>query len=88
MGHPGGGPPFVLPNAYPIAGDVFPDGFRKTFAEHYTLETSGQWFDVWRCRRCRRALEGGKYANREVSGEDANVVKLAIFVRFRAHQSS
>ncbi len=48
---PAGTPPFVLPNAYPIAGDVFPDGFRKMFAERYALETSGQWFDVWRCRR-------------------------------------
>ena len=48
---PVGGPPFVLPNAYPIAGDVFPDSFRQAFAERYALETSGQWFDVWRCRR-------------------------------------
>ena len=48
---PAGTPPFGLPNAYPIAGDVFPDDFRQTFAERYTLETSGQWFDVWRCRR-------------------------------------
>ena len=48
---PSGAPPFVLPNAYPIAGDVFPDSFRRTFAERYALETSGQWFDVWRCRR-------------------------------------
>jgi hypothetical protein len=48
---PSGAPPFVLPNGYSIAGDVFPDSFRKTFAERYALETSGQWFDVWRCRR-------------------------------------
>ena len=48
---PAGGPPFVLPNAYPISGSVLPDGFRTTFAERHTLETSGEWFDVWRCRR-------------------------------------
>ena len=48
---PSGAPPFFLPNYYPIAGDVFPDSFRKTFAERYALETSGQWFDVRRCRR-------------------------------------
>jgi hypothetical protein len=48
---PSGAPPFVLPNSYPTAGDVFPDSFRKTFAERYALEASGQWFDVWRCRR-------------------------------------
>lgn len=52
---PAGGPPFVLPNAYPISGNVFPDDFRKTFAERYSLETSGEWFDVWRCRRSPRS---------------------------------
>jgi hypothetical protein len=30
---------------------VFPDSFRTVFAERYALESSGQWFDVWRCRR-------------------------------------
>lgn len=48
---PAGAPPFVLPNAYPILGDVFPDEFRRIFEERYRLETSGQWFDVYRCRR-------------------------------------
>jgi hypothetical protein len=48
---PAGAPPFVLPNAYPIPGDVFPDEFRRIFEERYRLETSGQWFDVYRCRR-------------------------------------
>jgi hypothetical protein len=48
---PSGAPPFVLPNAYPVEGDVFPGSFRETFAERYALETSGRWFDVWRCRR-------------------------------------
>jgi hypothetical protein len=48
---PVGAPPFVLPNAYPISGDVFPDEFRRAFEDTYTLERSGQWFDVWRCRR-------------------------------------
>jgi hypothetical protein len=59
---PAGGPPFVLQNAYPIAGGVFPESFRTTFEEHYRLETSGQWFDVWRCRRSG-ALDGGKLVN-------------------------
>jgi len=48
---PRGAPPFVLPNAYPILGDVFPDEFRRIFEERYRLETYGQWFDVYRCRR-------------------------------------
>jgi hypothetical protein len=48
---PAGAPPFVLSNAYPIAGNVFPDEFRKVFEERYALATSGQWFDVYRCRR-------------------------------------
>lgn len=48
---PAGAPPFVLPNAYPIPGDVFPDEFRKIFEDRYTREMSGQWFDVYRCRR-------------------------------------
>ena len=48
---PAGAPPFELPNAYPISGDVFPDEFRRAFKDRYALERSGRWFDVWRCQR-------------------------------------
>jgi hypothetical protein len=48
---PAGAPPFELPNAYPIAGDVFPDEFRRAFENRYVREKSGRWFDVWRCQR-------------------------------------
>ncbi len=48
---PRGAPPFQLPNAYPVAGDIFPEEFRRAFQENYVLETRGQWFDVWRCGR-------------------------------------
>ncbi len=48
---PAGAPPFELRNAYPIAGDIFPDEFRRAFEDRYALEKSGRWFDVWRCQR-------------------------------------
>jgi hypothetical protein len=47
---PKGSPPFELPNAYPIEGQVLPDRFRQAFRERYTIVESGQWFDVWRCK--------------------------------------
>jgi len=47
---PIGAPPFELPNAYPVAGDVFPEEFRRAFRESYVRGSGGQWFDVWRCR--------------------------------------
>jgi hypothetical protein len=47
---PVGGPPFVLPNAYPVGGDVIPLEFRRAFESRYRLVESGRWFDVWRCR--------------------------------------
>jgi hypothetical protein len=47
---PAGSTPFELPNAYPIAGDVFPDAFRAAFQSRYRLAERGQWFDVWVCQ--------------------------------------
>ena len=48
---PAGAVPFRLPSAYPASGDVFPDELRRAFEESYVRESSGEYFDVWRCRR-------------------------------------
>ena len=48
---PVGATPFRLPSAYPAPGDVFPDELRRAFEESYVRESSGEYFDVWRCRR-------------------------------------
>jgi hypothetical protein len=48
---PAGAPPFRLPNAYPVGGDIFPEEFRQAFEENYVRDAGGQWFDVWHCRR-------------------------------------
>jgi hypothetical protein len=48
---PAGEPPFILPNAYPAEGSVFPKELGHAFQEHYRVVDTGRWYDAWRCQQ-------------------------------------
>lgn len=48
--------PFAGPNRYPAMARaaLFPDAFRRAFAESYVRESQTRFYDVWRCRSRRQ----------------------------------